>query len=365
MLRGPPSPTLFPYTTLFRSDLAGTMRNDRDWVVVFNVERIEAAIKAGNFKTIGNSKVPVVDGRGKSDVTRYIPVPKNPHGLNTSPDGKYFIANGKLSPTCSVIQIDKLDDLFDDKIELRDTIVAEPELGLGFLHTTFDGRGNAYTTLFIDSQVVKWNIADAIKHYNGEEVNYIRQKLEVHYQPGHNHASLTESRDADGKWLVVLSKFSKDRFLPVGLLHPENDQLIDISGEEMKLVHDGPAFAEPHDCILVRRDQIKTKKIYDRNDPYFASARAQAEKDGVTLEGENKIIRDDNKIRVYMTSVARVFEITELKVKEGDAVTVYVTNLDMIEDVTHGFCMVNHGVNMEISPQQTASVTFTAGMVWV
>ncbi|MDX1598186.1 MAG: TAT-dependent nitrous-oxide reductase, partial [Marinobacter sp.] len=342
-------------------DLAGTMRNDRDWVVVFNVERIEAAVKNGDFKTVGDSDVPVVDGRDGSELTRYIPVPKNPHGLNTSPDGKYFIANGKLSPTCSVIQIDKLDDVFDDKIELRDAIVAEPELGLGPLHTTFDGRGNAYTTLFIDSQVCKWNIADAIKNYNGEKTNYIRQKLDVHYQPGHNHASLTESRDADGKWLVVLSKFSKDRFLPVGPLHPENDQLIDISGEEMKLVHDGPTYAEPHDCILIRRDQIKTKKIYTRDDPSFASARAQAEKDGITLEAANEVVRDGNKVRVYMTSVAPQYGMTEFKVKEGDEVTVYVTNLDSVEDVTHGFCMVNHGVSMEVSPQQTSSVTFTAG----
>lgn len=348
-------------------DLAGTMRNDRDWVVVFNIERIEAAVQAGSFKTIGDSKVPVVDGRKGSDLTRYIPVPKNPHGLNTSPDGKYFIANGKLSPTCSIIAIDRLDDLFDNKISERDPIIAEPELGLGPLHTTFDGRGNAYTTLFIDSQVVKWNIEDAIKHYEGEEISYIRQKLDVHYQPGHNHASLTESRDADGKWLVVLSKFSKDRFLPVGPLHPENDQLIDISGDEMKLVHDGPTYAEPHDCILVRRDQIKTKKVWDPQDPFFASARKQAEKDGVELEYDNTVIRDGNKVRVYMISVAPVFGLNEFKVKQGDEVTVYVSNRDMVEDVTHGFCMVNHGVNMEISPQQTSSITFIAskpGVHW-
>ncbi len=353
-------------------DIAGMMRNERDWVTIFNIPRIEEEIKAGRFITLGDSKVPVVDGRkteGKNArVTRYVPVPKNPHGLNTSPDGKYFIANGKLSPTCSMIAIDMLDDLFNDKFaDERDVIVGEPELGLGPLHTTFDGRGNAYTTLFIDSQVVKWNMAEAVRSYKGEKVNYIKQKLDVHYQPGHNHASLTETKDADGKWLLVLSKFSKDRFLPVGPLHPENDQLIDISGDEMKIVHDGPSYAEPHDAIMARRDQIKTKKVWDRDDPYFAATVARAKKDGITLETDNKVIRDGNKVRVYMTSIAPSYGMSEFTVNQGDEVTVTITNLDMIEDVTHGFCMVNHGVSMEISPQQTASVTFMAdkpGVFW-
>lgn len=353
-------------------DLGGTMRNERDWVVVFDVHAIEAEVKAGNFITLGDSKVPVVDGRRKdgknSKVTRYIPVPKNPHGLNTSPDGKYFIAAGKLSPTVSVIAIDKLPDLFDGKIsDPRDVVVAEPELGLGPLHTTFDGRGNAYTTLFIDSQVVKWNMADAVRAYKGEKVNYIKQKLDVHYQPGHIHASLCETSEADGQWLIALCKFSKDRFLQVGPLHPENDQLIDISGEEMKLVHDGPTYAEPHDCILARRDQIKPKKIWERNDPFFAGTTAMAKKDGINLETDNKVIRDGNKVRVYMTSMAPSYGVQEFTVKQGDEVTVVITNIDQIEDVSHGFVMVNHGVSMEISPQQTASVTFVAdkpGLHW-
>ena len=353
-------------------DLGGTMRNERDWVVVFDVHAIEAEVKAGNFITLGDSKVPVVDGRRKdgknSKVTRYIPVPKNPHGLNTSPDGKYFIAAGKLSPTVSIIAIDKLPDLFDDKFEdPREVIVAEPELGLGPLHTTFDGRGNGYTTLFIDSQIVKWNIEEAIRAHNGENVNYIKQKLDVHYQPGHTHASLTETSEADGQWLVVLSKFSKDRFLPTGPLHPENDQLIDISGDEMILVHDGPTFAEPHDCIMARRDQIRTKKIWDRDDPFFAETVKMAEADGINLTTDSKVIRDGNKVRVYMVSMAPSFGLNEFTVKQGDEVTVIITNIDQIEDVTHGFVVVNHGVSMEISPQQTSSITFTAdnaGVYW-
>ncbi|MDO5103710.1 MAG: TAT-dependent nitrous-oxide reductase [Lautropia sp.] len=347
------------------ADYTDMMSLERDACLFFNIARIEQAVKDGKFTTIGDSKVPVVDctmASNKDPETALcvrVSTPKNPHGVNASPDGKYFICSGKLSPTCTVIELQKVLDWFDGKLDDPDkAIVAEPEIGLGPLHTTFDGRGNAYTTLFLDSQVCKWNIDKAIQKHNGDKtVNPIVHKLDVMYQPGHINATNAETTAADGIWMAVGNKFSKDRFLPVGPMHPENDQLVDITGEQMVLAHDNAVRPEPHDFIIFNRDWLHPKPVYDMSD--FPNAVKTAAEAGVTRNGK--------KVTVKMVSFAPAYDPSEFTVKVGDEVTLILTNHDKVEDLTHGLAIPEFNVQFVVNPQETQSVTFTVdrpGVFW-
>jgi len=362
----------YSFATCYNSEggvtLEQMMGADQDWLYVFNLKVIQAAVDAGKTITVGDFDK-VIDARGgDNEYVQRIPVPKSPHGINISPDGKYGIVSGKLSPTCSVVDISKLDAIFSGDIKPRDAVIAEPEVGLGPLHTAFDGRGNAYTSIFIDSVMTKWNIEKAIQQFAGKDVDPIIEKLDVHYQVGHTNASMSETKDADGKWLIALCKFSKDRFLPTGPMRSENDQLIDISDDKIRLKHDGTAYPEPHDAVIVKKDLIHPEKVQSRKDPRFRMYEAWAEKDGVDLMKDNKVIRKGPKsVRVYLTSLAPSYGMTEIRVKAGDTVQFICTNQDNVEDLSHGFCLIGHDCNMLVNAKDTNSITVNVpkpGVYW-
>ena len=346
----------------------GMTHDDRDYLKAFDVEAIEAAIDAGEYEEVNGVKV--LDGRvdaplnqGEDPIVRYVPTPKSPHGCDVTPDGKYVTASGKLSPTVTIVEIDQLDSVSDP----ADAIVGQPRVGLGPLHTTFDGRGNAYTTVFIDSQVTKWDIQEAVEAEKGSE-SPVKGKVKVHYNPGHLQAAEAETTDPAGDWLVSLNKLSKDRFLPVGPIHPDNDQLIYIGEDDeaadtggMELVADEPVYPEPHDCVIAHRDKIDPNLVWDRSD-------YEGEKEYVTEDNSRVERVDDSTVEVYTSSKRSEFGLKDFTVQEGDEVTLTVTNIEGSRDIIHGVAIPRHGINLSVAPQDTREVTFTAeepGVYWV
>lgn len=336
-------------------------RSDRDMLKAFDVPAIEEAVDAGNYEEIQG--VPVVDGTqgsslnsGDRPIVRYVPVPKNPHGVSVTPDGKYVIASGKLDPTCTIVGVEEIAEVDDP----ADAIVGRPRVGLGPLHTAYDDRGHAYTSLFIDSQVAKWDIEAAVEAEEGSE-DPIVEKIDVHYNPGHVIAAESYTADPTGDYLISLNKLSKDRFLNTGPIKPENDQLIYIGDDEagMQLIKDKPSYPEPHDASIVAADKIQPADVYDPEDydPEFVN------------EGDENIERvDDSTVHIRTYVKRNEYGFSEARVQEGDEVTITATNVETTDDIVHGLAVPEYDINLTLAPQDTREVTFTAdkpGVYWV
>jgi nitrous-oxide reductase len=326
----------YVFSTMYNTENAisseGMIERDRDAVAAIDVPLAEKAVAEGKATMIGG--VPVIEAEKAPGVLTLIPIPKNPHGCNVTPDGKYVLASGKLSPTVSIIDAQTL------------KVIAEPEVGLGPLHTTFDGRGNAYTSLFIDSQIVKWNIEKAIKG----DPSYIVDRVDVHYNVGHTKAAGADTSYPSGDWLISLNKLSKGMYLPVGPAMPESQELIDISCDKMKVVAAFPSLPEPHDAAMISR-QVLADKVAQTYEISPAATRL----------GEEKIARNGNKVEVYMTCIRSKFVPEQIEVHEGDEVTLHLTNVETVRDMTHGFALTEHGINIAVDPGQTQVVPFIAG----
>ncbi|MFB6207408.1 MAG: TAT-dependent nitrous-oxide reductase, partial [Haloglomus sp.] len=291
-------------------------------------------------------------------IVRYIPTPKSPHCVEVEPNGKYAMVAGKLSPTVTMLDIDKLGKVDDP----ADAVAGRPKVGLGPLHTTFDGNGHAYTSLFIDSQVAKWDIEKAAQAKKGS-TDPIIEKHDVHYNPGHIQAVEAMTVDPDGEWLVSLNKLSKDRFLPVGPIHPDNDQLFHIGqgDTEMELVADHPAYPEPHDAIFAHKDKINPATTWDKAD-------YEGEKEFVTPENSAVERTGESSVNVKMSSMRSEYGLPEFTVQEGDEVTLTVTNIESVRDIIHGVAIPEYDINLAIAPQDTREATFTAdkpGVYWL
>lgn len=326
----------YVFATMYNTESAitseGMIEKDRDAVAAIDVPAAEKAVAEGKATLIHG--VPVLDPDQVPGVLTLISVPKNPHGCNVTPDGQYVLASGKLSPTVTIIDARTLQ------------VVAEPEVGLGPLHTTFDNRGNAYTSLFVDSQMVKWNIAKAVR---GER-DYIVDRLDVHYNPGHTKAAHADTAQPAGDWLLALNKLSKGMFMPVGPAMPESQELIDISGEKMRIVAAFPSMPEPHDAVFLHRGILAGKVVQT----YKLAPEA------VKL-GEEKVVRNGTNVQIYMTCIRSKFIPEAVEVHEGDRIQLHLTNVETVRDMTHGLALPGHGINVAVDPGQTVETSFIAG----
>jgi nitrous-oxide reductase len=332
----------YVFVTMYNTENAvsseGMIERDRDAVGAIDVPLAEKAIADGKFTLINGTRV--IESEKVPGVLTFIPVPKNPHGCNVTPDGKYVLASGKLSPTVSIMDAKTL------------KVLAEPEVGLGPLHTTFDGRGNAYTSLFVDSQIVKWNIEKAIKG----EPDYIVDRVDVHYNVGHTKAAGADTSYPNGDWLISLNKLSKGMFLPVGPAMPESQELIDISGEKMRVVAAFPSLPEPHDAVMLKRGILESYTV-QTYEPQAAFVKI----------GDEKVVRNGAKVDVYMTCIRSKFVPEQFEVHEGDEVTLHLSNVETVRNMTHGFALSKYGINVAVDPGQTSETTFTAnklGTYW-
>ncbi|MGE5503537.1 MAG: Sec-dependent nitrous-oxide reductase [Actinomycetota bacterium] len=344
---------------------AGCSAKDTDFLHVVNWKKAEELVKAGKAKTIKGHRVLPLDVAAKEGVLFLIPEPKSPHGADVTPDGKYVIVSGKLDTHTTVYDIAKIQEMVkaqkfagkDDYgvpiIDLAAVAHKQVEVGLGPLHTQFDSKPCiAYTSIYVDSMVTKWDYCEG----------KVLDKVSVHYNIGHLMAMEGDTAHPKGHYLVALNKLAIDRFNPVGPLHPQNHQLIDISNDKMQLLYDMPLpLGEPHYAVSIESSKLKPHIRY----PHGTDSRTEEKSPFAVRAGGEKTEKKPGKVEVYGTVIRSHITPEIIEVNEGDEVTVHLTNLERAEDETHGFAVSKHNVNLSLEPGKTASASFKANKAGV
>ncbi len=339
---------------------AGCSAKDTDYLHVINWKKAEELVKAGKAKKINGFPVIPLDVSVAEGIVFLIPEPKSPHGADVTPDGKYIVVSGKLDTHVSVYSFEKIQQAIAAKkfaekdpyglpvLDLNDVLHTQVSLGLGPLHTQYDSKpGIAYTSLYVDSMVAKWD------YINGK----LLDRLPIHYNIGHIMAMHGDTVKPRGKYVVALNKLAIDRFNPVGPLHPQNHQLVDISNDKMQLIYDMPVpLGEPHYVVAIEAGLLKPIVRY----PVGTNSRTDELSPFKTKAGEERIVRTGNKVEVFGTQIRSHLTPEIIEVDQGNDVVIHLTNLERAEDQTHGFTISKYNVNGSWEPGKTASVSFKA-----
>jgi nitrous-oxide reductase len=344
----------------------GASANDMDYLHAINWQAAEQIFQSGNgVRQIQGMSVIPLDVSVSQGLLYMVPEPKSPHGSDVTPDGRFIVTAGKLDPHVSVYSFQKIQDAIANQtysgtdpfgvpiLDFDAVLEAQVELGLGPLHTQFDGRGGAYTSLFIESAVARWSLEDWT----------LKEKIGVHYNIGHLAAAEGDTRSPDGNYIVALDKWSIDRFLPVGPLHPQNFQLIDITGDPMQLLYDMPiGIGEPHYAQIIKADKLDPWLVY----PEFGfSPHDMAPDPNAVSAGEERIERSGNTVHVYMTAIRSHFTPEHIKVRQGDRVVIHLSSLESSRDATHGLAIDKYNINVSLEPGESETIEFIADMAGV
>jgi len=345
---------------------AGCSSKDTDFLHVTNWKKAEELVKAGKIgKKVNGMTLISMEEAVANDLLFLIPEPKSPHGVDVVPTGDKIVVSGKLDSHTWVYDWNKIQNAIKNKkfegkdpygipiIALKDVLHKSVNVGLGPLHTQFDSKKCiAYTSIYVDSMITKWDYCEG----------KVLDQLPIHYNVGHLMTMEGDSVSPDGKYLVALNKLAIDRFNPVGPLHPQNHQLIDISGDKMQLLYDMPLpLGEPHYAVAIKADKLKPVIRYksgwnsreDKRSPW--KTRAGREKIERTCDANGKCT-----VHVYGTTIRSHITPEIIEVTEGDTVHIHLTNLERAEDEVHGFAMYGHNVQLSLEPGKTATATIVA-----
>jgi nitrous-oxide reductase len=353
---------------------AGTTKNDTDYLHIIDWKKAQAVYQAGKVEQINGISVISLDTAIAEGLIYFTPEPKSPHGSDVTPGGEYIVVGGKLDPHVTVYSFQKIMDAISaggletdvygvPVIPLDKSMETQVELGLGPLHTVYDDKGYAYTSLFLDSAVARWTLGGPYQDKHPEEGWTLVQKLPVHYNIGHITSAEGDSASPDGQYVVALNKWSIDRFANVGPLLPQNFQLVDISqtGTQMRLLYDMPiGMAEPHYAQIIKADKLKAFEIYPEIgwNPETMSVDPNA----ITSEDQARIERNGNQVEIWMTVARSHFKPERVEIKQGDHVIWHLTSLEQTRDATHGFALSGYNINLSLEPGETQTIEFEAHM---